>query len=218
MVINKSHMSTLTDFITHWGDVIDLDFPGFDCNKIKEVCDKHPGWKTYQPHKMPNNRFGLSVTSLDGGFSGDPDLMSLRECKKLTGRDYREIDFQARTNIVSFLPEIDVFLDFWGKNLGRTHFLRLDKGGYFPPHRDNGTIVLPPTFRILVPIHNFGTNDMKWVQENNVLKLEIGHVYFINTSKVHSLFSFTDNCLMLVLNIVSDELILNKLVQKVDAI
>lgn len=211
-------MATLTDFVAHWGDVIDLTFPPFDYHKIKEVCDKHPGWKEYQPHKKPNNRFGLSVTSLDGGFSGDPDLMSLRECRELTGRNFTETDFQKRTNIVSFLPELDEFLNFWGPNLGRTHFLRLDKGGFFPPHRDNGAIVLPPTFRILVPINGFGKNDMHWVQDGKLLRLELGHIYFINTSKLHSVFSFVDNCLMLVVNVASDKHILNKLVHKIDGL
>ena len=211
-------MATLTDFIVHWGDIIDLNFPPLDYGKIKQVCDKHPGWKEYQGHKKPNNRFGLSVTSLDGGFSGEPDLYSLREWYDKTGESYHETDFQKRTNVTSFLPELDEFLNFWGPNLGRTHFLRLDKGGYFPPHRDNGAIVLPPTFRILVPINNFGKNDMHWIHEGHQIRLELGHVYFINTSRIHSVFSFVDNCLMLVLNIQSDENILNKLVRRVDAI
>lgn len=211
-------MATLTDFITHWGDVIDLRFPPVDHGKAKEICDKHPGWKRYQEHKMPNNRFGLSVTSLDGGFSGKPDLYSLREWYKMTGESYHETDFKARTNVVEFLPELNDLLDFWGPNLGRTHFLRLDTGGFFPPHRDNGAIVAAPTFRILVPINNFGKNDMKWIHEEKVIRLELGHVYFINTSRLHSLFSFVDNCLMLVLNVVSDGAILDKLIHKVDGL
>jgi hypothetical protein len=118
----------------------------------------------------------------------------------------------------ALLPELDEFLNFWGQNLGRTHFLRLDQGGFFPPHRDNGAIVAVPTFRILVPIYNFGVNDVKWIQEDRVLNLELGATYFINTSRLHSLFSFVDNCLMLVLNVNADEHILNKMVKKVVAI
>ena len=71
-------MATLTDFITNWGEVVELDFPKMDLNRVKDICDKHPGWKEYQSHKKPNNRHGLSVTSLDGQFDG-PDLNSLRE-------------------------------------------------------------------------------------------------------------------------------------------
>jgi len=211
-------MASLTDFIVNWGEVVELDFPKMDLNKVREICGKHPGWKEYQGHKKPNNRWGLSVTSLDGGYSGEPDLNSLREWHRLHGESYTEGDFTTRTNMCALLPELDEFLNFWGKNLGRTHFLRLDQGGFFPPHRDNGALVAVPTFRILIPIYNFGINDVKWIQEEPVLNLELGATYFINTSRLHSLFSFVDNCLMLVLNVNADEHILNKMVKKVVAI
>lgn len=211
-------MATLTDFIVNWGEVIELDFPKWDLNKMIDVLNKHPGWKEYQPHKPGYNRYGLSVTSLDGGFSGKPDLYSLREYQKMYGESYNEMSFTKRTNIVQFLPELNEFLDFWEPNLGRTHFLRLDRGGFFPPHRDNGALVAVPTFRILVPIHNFGINDMKWIQEERVLNLTLGQTYFINTSRLHSLFSYVDNCVMLVLNIGVDEKILSKMVKKIVAL
>lgn len=208
-------MSALTDFITHFGNVIELDFPEWNIKKINDVVSKHPGWKPYQAHKVGNNRFGLSVTSLDGGYSGEPDLMSLKEYRAITGKGHSEADFKHRTNIVEFLPELNTFLDFFEPNLGRTHFLRLDKGGFFPPHRDNGFMVDIESFRILIPIAGFGINDMKWIQEEQVLNLRVGCTYFINTTRPHSLFSFVDNCLMLVLNVMADDIMLDKLVKKV---
>ena len=208
----------LTDFIVNFGDVVEFDFPKWDLHRMTQILMKHPGWTYYQPHKPGYNRFGLSVTSLDGGFSGEPDLYSLREYAQLTGKQYTESHFKARTNIVDFLPELNPFLDFWEPNLGRAHFLRLDRGGFFPPHRDNGAIVNVPTFRILVPINNFGTNDMKWIHNEKILNLRLGHFYFINTSQLHSLFSYVDNCIMLVLNVVSDFIILDKMVKKIVAI
>lgn len=208
-------MSTLTNFIVNYGDVIELDFPKWDCQKITELLLKHPGWTYYQPHKQGYNRYGLSVTSLDGNFSGEPDLYSLREYYNMTGKLYNEQDFKIRTNVTAFLPELNDFLDFWEPNLGRVHFLKLNKGGFFPPHRDNGLVLDVQSYRILVPIHNFGINDMKWVQDEKVLKLEIGYTYFINTCKPHSLFSFIDNCIMLVVNVMVDDNIIEKMVKKV---
>ena len=123
-------MATLTDFIVNWGEVIELDFPKWDLSKMMNVLNKHSGWKEYQPHKPGYNRYGLSVTSLDGGFSGKPDLCSLREYQTMYGESYNEMSFTKRTNIVQFLPELNEFLDFWEPNLGRTHFLRLDRGGF----------------------------------------------------------------------------------------
>jgi len=211
-------MATLTDFIINWGEVVELDFPKMDLNHVKSILDKHPGWKPYQPHKTGNNRFGLSVTSLDGQYSGEPDLYSLREWQKMTGQSYDEMSFRKRTNIVQFIPELDQFLNFWEPNLGRTHFLRLDKGGFFPPHRDNGAFVAVPTFRIIVPIYNFGINDMKWIQDEKIQRFDLGATYFVNTSRLHSVFSFVDNCLMLVLNVHTDEHILSKMVKKIVAL
>ena len=207
-------MSYLTDFITNFGNVIEFDFPLWDTGRAQSILDKHPGWVRYQPHK-PNNRWGLSVTSLDGGFSGEPDLYSLRDWNAMNGTTYWEADFKARTNVVEFIPELNPFLDFFGNSLGRVHFLKLNAGGFFPPHRDNGAIVDSPTFRILVPINNFGKNQMKWIQEEEVLNLEPGRTYFINTTIPHSLFSFTDDFTMLVLNIVVTNEILDKLVRRV---
>lgn len=207
-------MSHLTDFITNFGNIIEFDFPLWDTIRAQEILSKHPGWVRYQPQK-PNNRWGLSVTSLNGGFSGDPDLYSLREYNQMHGTVYSEADFKARTNIVDFIPELNPFLDFFGSSLGRVHFLRLDAGGFFPPHRDNGAIVDSPTFRIIVPIANFGKNQMKWIQEEQLVTLELGRTYFINTTRAHSLFSFTDNCTMLVLNVIADRDVLDRLVKHV---
>jgi hypothetical protein len=106
-------MTTLTDLIVNFGDVIELDFPKWDLPKTADILMKHPGWKYYQPHKPGYNRYGLSVTSLDGNYSGEPDLFSLREYAKMTGKQYTETDFKKRTNVVSFIPELNPLLDFF---------------------------------------------------------------------------------------------------------
>lgn len=211
-------MATVTDFITNFGQVVELDFPKWDISKVVPILLNHKEWKEYQPHKKPNNRYGLSVTSLDGEFSGEPDLFSLREYYKMTGKGYNEGDFRKRTQLVNMIPELNPMLDFFEPSVGRAHFLKLNKGGFFPPHRDNGTVVISPTFRILVPIFNMGVNDMKWIQEDKILHFDLGSTYFINTTRIHSVFSFVDNCMMLVLNVISNSAILDKMVKKVVAI
>ena len=208
-------MNPLTNLITYYGDVIQLDFPRWNVSNSIQVLQKHPGWVRYQPHKPDNNRYGLSVTSYDGGLTGEPDLYSLKEYNNMHGTQYNESDFKKRTNIVNHIPELNPFLDFFGPSLGRTHFIKLNSGGFFPPHRDNGLVLHPATFRILVPIQNFGINDMKWLQEEKPLYLELGSTYFINTQKPHSVFSFVNNCIMLVLNIIVDQIVIEKLIRKI---
>ncbi len=140
-------MNNLTDLITHYGDVIELNFPAWNCDKAKTVLEKHPGWVQYNPRKSINRK-GLSVTSLDGGFSGIPDLDSLREYNILNNTNYTELDFKNRTSIINHIPELNQLLDAFPDH-GRCHFLKLDQGGFFPPHRDNGTSSsLPFTFRL----------------------------------------------------------------------
>lgn len=182
-----------------FGDVIELDFPIWDLNTTSTALSQSPEWKNYNPRK-PNNRFGLSVTSLDGGYSGVPDLDSLLEFNKINGTEYKEEQFSQRTPIVDSIPELPILLDTF-KPMGRCHFLRMDAGGFFPPHRDNGSKLPSPSFRIIVPLMNTNPRQWKWIQENNPVHLETGRTYCINTSKEHSVFSFVDNCVLFVMNI-----------------
>lgn len=203
-------MASVTDLVSNFGDIIELDFVW----KLEEPekLIAHPGWKPYNPRKDGYNRFGLSVTSADGGFSGIPDLDSLREYNKINGTQFTEASFDKRTSIVSQYPDLERILNLFGKDCGRCHFLRLDKGGFFPPHRDNGTSLPSKTFRIIVPLYNFGKHHVKWIQEDRVLNLETGKAYFVNTTKEHSVFSFVDNSIMFVMNIMVSENSIQKVV------
>lgn len=192
-----------TNLFSCFGDVIELNFPRFDVMNVELVLKDHPGWKRYNPRKnIP--RYGLSVTSLDGGYSGVPDLDSLYEYNKEFETEYDDSDFKARTDIVHLIPELGPLLDSFNAGLGRCHFLRLDAGGFFPPHRDNGHSVPSKNIRIIVPLLNTGNTQWKWIQEDTVLHLEAGKAYCINTTKVHSVYSFVDNCVMLVMNITAN--------------
>lgn len=207
-------MTKLTDLIVHFGDVIELNY-NIDHKKIHQAIQQHKEWKSYNPIKLANRRFGLSVTSLDGGYTGIPDLDSLREFNYKNNTSYTESDFKVRTPIVDEIPELKSLLDDWGLDLGRSHFLNLHPGGYFPPHRDNGMSTEIKYFRILVPISGFASNEMKWVQEDKILNLKEGTAYFINTTKVHCLFSFVSHCIMLVLNVKATDTAIDKLVSRI---
>lgn len=197
LVIKENCMS-ITDLVTHFGDIIQLRDFDFDVVKMQQTLATSTLWKQYNPRKQ-NARFGLSVTSLDGGYSGVPDLDSLREYNLLHGTSYLERDFIIRTPICDDLGLND-FLDLWGDDLGRSHFLRLDAGGFFPYHRDNGLTLPPRTARIIVPIV-WSKRGAIWLQEDRIVQLDVGQAYFINTTKEHAVFSFQPNTTLLVLNI-----------------
>jgi hypothetical protein len=185
-----------------FGDIIELDFPRWNIEQVQEILDAHTGWKQYNPRKLIN-RQGLSVTSLDGNYSGVPDLDSLLEFNKEHGTTYNESDFNVRTSIVEQIPNLEQILNLLTPDLGRCHFLRLNAGGFFPPHRDNGSSIPSKTFRIIVPLGNTEPKKWCWIYDDKILNLSPGKAYCINTTKEHSVFSFENNCCMLVLNVVA---------------
>lgn len=196
-------MPTTTDLVANFGDVIELKRPNFDLHQMKVKLAITDKWVRYNPRKPNINRFGLSLTSANGGFSGIPDLDSLREYNILNGTNFVEKNFAKRTPMVAELDGLSEFLDIWGDSLGRTHFLKLDQGGFFPPHRDNGLTLPASVARIIVPI-SWDKRGSVWMQDGKHLDLEEGKAYFINTSKEHSVFSFVDNSILLVLNVVTN--------------
>jgi hypothetical protein len=151
---------------------------------------------------------------LDGGYSGVPDLESLMEYYVHTKELYYDRDFKVRTPLSYEIPAIAELCDFFGADLSRSHFLRLDKGGFFPPHRDHNFGRPNDMFRIIIPFYNFHASNMTWVFDGKVVELKEGITYFMNTTKAHSLFSYVDGCTMLVLNVSATEDTMNRLVRK----
>jgi hypothetical protein len=207
-------MNPLTEFVSSYGDVIELGFDTVDVIAHKDLILNHPGWRQYNSYKHGYNRYGLSMTSLDGGYSGVPDLESLIEYYWETKEIYHDRDFKVRTPLSYEIPEVSKLFDFFGDSLGRAHFLRLDRGGFFPPHRDHEWKLPNDMFRIVIPFYNFHASNMTWVFDGKVVELKEGITYFMNTTKAHSLFSYVDGCTMLVLNVSATEDTMNRLVRK----
>ena len=160
-------------------DFIELDIP-----VNKDIIDLTTlNWHQYNPRKTVN-RFGCSITSLDGKDTGIPDLDSLLEYNRLNQTDYTEKDFKARTIHSAPFKE---FLDSF--DVGRSHFLKLCPGGFFPWHRDSD----PITFRLIYTIQSCTSDSLVWLEENTVIPLQNDQWYYINTRKKHSLFSFGES-------------------------
>lgn len=198
----------------NYEDVFQLDFPRINSNQIINKIEKHPEWKQYNKSKTPNNpREGLSITSHDGGMSGVPDLGSLHQHWLETGVFYSEERFNVRTPICDDLPEFKEHLDYFQEHVGRTHFLRLPAGSYFPPHRDNGFELEPRSFRLVVPLNDITPSGSHvWMLDGKPLTLLSGQTYYVNTVKSHSLFSMYDSLYLCVFNITATEESCKKLV------
>ena len=170
--------------ILQYGNFIATDFYR-NPKKIKEELEQYSQhWKPYNPRKNIG-REGLSITSLDGGFSGKPDLDSIREYCVENNVELNEMSFNKKTAAASIMPD---YLSPFKDNVGRSHFIRMNKGGHFPPHRDH---MLPEvdTMRLFVPIEKCNPPDTWFMLDRQPLIFEHGRAYFINTCIEHTVFS-----------------------------
>lgn len=180
-----------------YGDINQLSI-NCDPLLLKKEINSFP-LRQYNLFKVNNPRYGLSITSIDGNLNGD-DLESLNELRNI-GKAYEEMSFRTLTEVYHASKQVQKVVDLFKPFLGRTHILNLKKGGFFPPHRDDFGAEDQQSFRILVPLIDCNPPNHYFMYEDKILNLNHGYCYFINTNKVHSLFSFSDECLMMVMNI-----------------
>ena len=176
----------LFNIITAYGDQNKLDIyqsPYTILNDLKHFNDK---WAPYNPRKNIN-RWGLSVTNLDGRLGPGPDLDSLYEYNKENNTNYSELDFNVPTPVYDIVKSYCDPVKEW---LFRSHILKLEPGGFFPDHVDN----IGPTidsFRLLVPLQVCDPKDFGYFiyDQNKILFWDYGHLYFVNTCKRHTIFN-----------------------------
>jgi hypothetical protein len=154
-------------------------------NIVKEIEDKFEFVK-YNPRKNID-RWGLSITSLDGTMSGIPDLDSLLEYNRENNTSYEEEDFYVPTLAYNSFNEVLHNFEPW---LFRTHVLKLNPGGFFPPHRD---VLGLRSFRLIVPLKNCKAPTVNFIVEDKILNFEEGRIYFIDTIKMHYIFNASDD-------------------------
>lgn len=151
-------------------------------------------------HRKNIQRYGLSITSLDGGVSGIPDLDSLLEYNKENNTRYREKDFKVFTPVSEYKPLKDL-IEPIRNDIFRSHILKLESSGYFPPHRDFYGMEID-SFRLLIPLVNCNPPSLTFIIDDKVQQWIHGTVYFIDTAKMHYLFNASaDPAYMIVLNV-----------------
>jgi len=164
-------------------------------------------WQRYNPRK-PIERYCLDLTQIP---NGNENVSSLKEFNEASGKRYQNHDFTETTDVYDSLPSIQKLLTPFKPWLGRSHIIRIDAGGYFPPHYD--TVVSDDSVydvRMVACINNINKNNFKWLHEDKAVPLETGQVWFANTGKPHSVFSFTDDAIILVANLRFDKELLNE--------
>lgn len=185
--------------LTAYGSCYELAKVFPDSDEFVNWTEKNFQYVQYNPRKNIK-RYGLSITSLDGGLTGIPDLDSLTEYNKLNGTLYNNSDFRKFTPVYNY-DKLKEILDPIKKDIGRTHVIKLDSGGYFPPHRDiSGTKF--DCFRLFIPLKNTNNSNFIFVIDDKLQHFSKGSVYFLDSAKIHSLINYGNSpCYMVVVNV-----------------
>ena len=95
---------SLYQIMTRFGDYYPLNIKGSTSKIINKLEDNFT-WIQYNPRKNID-RYGLSITSLDGGLSGRPDLDSLLEHYKKTGIWIDETEINVKTEVYNYFKQL----------------------------------------------------------------------------------------------------------------
>jgi len=190
----------LYECLTRYGDCYQLKLKSDTKQFLRSLEMFSDEWKQYNPRKKIN-RYGLSITSLDGNLSGIPDLDSIKEYNIKNNLELDEPDFNKKTEVYPFASE---WLDPFGEDIGRTHVIKMGPTGMFPPHRDEYSREMV-SFRLFVPIEGCNYPQTYFILDNKPLYFNHGYAYFINTCKEHTLFTMSKQSVFIVANITLSE-------------
>lgn len=201
--------------ILQFGDVIPLDV---SINKsIKDDLQRYANrWATYNPRtNIP--REGLCVINERGEVGPGPALDSLKQYNQQHGTRWNETDFNLATDLYHSSEALQELLSDIVDSCVRTHFIKLPPGGFFPPHRDH-TKGVQNTFRLIVPIQNCNPPYCRFILEDKSLWFEQNKMYFINTTKQHSLFNASPkrDSIWLVINAVLNDKTVEYVIDNLD--
>jgi hypothetical protein len=191
------------NYLSAYGTVYETTHRLNDPEKFIKWTEENFTYVKYNPRK-DINRYGLSLTSLNGELDGVPDLDSLYEYNKENKTSYGERDFRTFTPLYEY-QELQECIKPIEKYLFRSHILKLGPGGFFPPHRDFYGMNFD-SFRIIVPLLNMDPPAFTFIVDAEVQHWNHGSFYFVDTAKMHYLFNAGfSNVYMLVLNVELNE-------------
>lgn len=155
-------------------------------------------WIPYlQREGVANNRQALTVVGLPGNT---PDqYVSRPEASIAAGRELDETDFNAPTALYNELQCLHPLLNYW-KPLGRTMLIKANRGGWFPPHKDE-PLLNRTCFRVAVFLGNVDHESYEWNMEGKNVLIKPNRAYYIDTRKTHRTASWADDSIHLIMNI-----------------
>lgn len=182
----------MIEYVNQYGDQAELDV-NLDCEKLLEEIKLFDGkWSQYNELKPWIKRQGLCVINERGKVGPGPALNSIYEWNKKNGTSYTELDFDKPTELYYASSQVQRILKDILPYCVRTHFLKLPRGGFFPEHRDHRGRN-QKTFRLIVPIQECNPGAVRFMIEDRTLYWRCGKMYYINTTKPHTIFNASTN-------------------------
>ena len=191
----------LYNSLANLGDVVKLKWK-FDPYEVERQIEQFKdNWCPYNQKKdVHNNRWGLPITSHTGDVMDNYHLNSFGYMQRYHDVEMKEENFTTPTDVYRSVPDLAKLVDVFAPDIGRVHLLRVDQGGFFPPHRDFPGVG-PEYFRLLCVFGKCKPENFVHILDGQTFYPDPGFLYFINFQKDHSVFSFSDGLYALILTV-----------------
>jgi hypothetical protein len=181
------------------GDTIKLKWKINEHEVLEQLEQFKDNWCPYNVKKdANNNRWGLPITSHSGDVMDNYHLNSFGYMQKYHDVEMKEENFTTPTEVYNKIPELAKLVDAFAPDIGRVHLLRVDQGGFFPPHRDFPGVG-PEWMRLLLVFGKCKPENFVHMLDGKPMYPDPGYLYFVNFQKDHSVFSFSDGLYALIL-------------------
>lgn len=183
------------------GSFTKLKYNVNDHEIVDQLKKFEQNWCPYNIKKDEhNNRWGLPITSHSGDIMDNCHLNSFGYMQKYHDLELKEENFKTPTAVYHQIPELKKLIDIFYPDIGRVHLLRVDQGGFFPPHRDFVGYA-PEYFRLLMVFGKCKPENYVHLLDGKPVYADRGFLYLVNFQLDHSVFSFTDGLYALILTV-----------------
>jgi hypothetical protein len=201
MTEEEKERAILWNSLTNLGSYVKLNLRINEYDVKDRLVQFDKNWCPYNQKKdIVNNRWGLPITSHSGDVMDNYHLNSFGYMKKYHDVEMKEENFNVPTEVYHAIPELAKLVDIFSPDIGRVHLLRVDQGGFFPPHRDFAGLA-PEYFRLLCVFGNCSDFNYVHILDDRIFRPERNHLYFVNFQLNHSVFSFSNNLYALILTV-----------------
>lgn len=201
MTHEELERAALWNSLCHLGNYVKLKWQINSHEVEKQLAQFDDKWVRQNGLKDPtNNRWALPITSNSGSVDDTIHLGSFGHMKNALKVEMKESNFVTPTEVYHAIPELGKLVDLFDPDIGRVHLLRVDRGGFFPPHRDfQGTS--PEYLRLLCVFGKCSPENYAQIVDGQLIYPESGWLYFANVQLDHSVFSFSDGLYCLILTV-----------------